>query len=198
MEKSDIRSHFLYSLYDASLEILGAQEAKRVFLTALGWSGKGVPEKSIFESDFLSDISSEFSIKFHQNTAKGLLVRIGEAAFPFLRKRVEDLNALGSIENRLKPSAKRFSDAIAILAASLTRAVGVEIEALVESDEEYCLEFSRKEKDFSSDMYLYFFGGFLRAFGLWLDSRKTYAFEIDPGKKPDEMNRVCLHVQSTE
>lgn len=198
MNNTEIRSHFLHSLYNASLEILGAPEADRVFSTAIGWYGEGEPDKNVLESNFLSMINSEFSIKFHQNTAKGLLVRIGDAAFPFLKDRVEKLNDLGSIENRLKPYQNRFIGGVSVLAETLAEVLGMHIEIHTENDDAYCLDLPKDKPGFSSDLHLYMIGGVLRAFGTWMDSRRIYAFDMPETDYPDRISRVCLQINVAE
>lgn len=193
-----MRAQFLKSIYDASTEILGRPEADNLFSSAVGWTGKDDLDGIILNSDFLFDLSGEFSIKFHQNTAKGLLIRIGDAAFSFLCKRIDDLNELGSIENRLKPSDKRFVDSFDVLAENLSRGIGMKIKPTLQEKGSYCLEFFGDKAPQFSDLYLYFFGGILRAFGLWLDSRKKYTIDVGKTAAGGMENRVCLLVQTPD
>ena len=197
MEQKELRRNFLTSIYDASVEILGRQEADRLFVSAFGWTGTENESQSM-DANFLADLSDEFSIKFHRNTARGLLIRIGDAAFSFLRLRIGELNALGTIENRLKPPDERFKDAMIVLAEKLGQAVGTKISLSSPGDDSFCLDISGGGERFSSDLYLYFLAGVLRAFGTWLDSRKDYTLAVESGETDDAADRVCLIVQAAQ
>lgn len=194
-----MRKEFLRSIYDASTEILGRLEADNIFTSAVGCTGKDILDQQSLPSDFLSNLSAEFSIRFQQNTAKGLLIRIGDAAFSFLRKRISGLHDLGSIENRLKPLAKRFADSFEILAENLSGGFGMQINSSMIGEGMYCLEFGeRDDLQSSGDLHLYFFGGILRVFGLWLDSRKDYAIDFGKTDSSSGKQRVCLLVRAAE
>ena len=172
---------FLRSIYEAAIEILGTSDSILIFSTIINWDGTSEIPEIRNKHQFLADLGNEFAIRFQRNTAKGLLLRIGDSSFTFLRRNIKKLLELGSIDNRLKPISKRFDYSLGILAENLSALTGLEIKANKKSQNYFCLEIARKVDDelFSSDLHLYYFTGLLRAFCVWMDSRKEYFFNVD-------------------
>ena len=144
---------------------------------------------------FLADLLNEFAIRFQRNTAKGLLLRIGESSFTFLRRNIKNLVELGSIENRLKPISKRFDHSLGILAENMSALTGLEIRSIKKSQNSFCLEITENVNDelFSNNLYLFYFSGLLRAFCVWMDSRKEYLINIiEEDEEGYAGNLVCF------
>jgi hypothetical protein len=181
MSEKEIKTIFLRSIYEAAIEILGTSESVLIFSTIINWDGTGEPPDIKNKPEFLSDLGNEFAIRFQRNTAKGLLLRIGDSSFTFLRRNLMKLVELGSIENRLKPISKRFDHSLGILAEDLSALSGLEIRAIKKNQNSFCLEITRNVEDdlFSSDLHLYYFAGLLRAFCIWMDSRKEYFINVN-------------------
>jgi hypothetical protein len=154
MSEKEIKTIFLRSIYEAAIGILGTSDSVLIFSTIINWDGTGKPPDIKNKPQFLSDLGNEFAIRFQRNTAKGLLLRIGDSSFTFLRRKLIKLVELGSIENRLKPISKRFDHSLKI-----ARNVNDEL--------------------FSSDLHLFYFAGLLRAFCVWMDSRKEYFVNVN-------------------
>ena len=195
MSDKEIKTIFLPSIYEAAVEILGTSDSVLVFSTIINWDGIGNPPDIMNKSEFLSDLGNEFAIRFQRNTAKGLLLRIGDSSFTFLRRNLLKLVELGSIENRLKPISKRFDHSLGVLAEDLSVLTGLEIKVIKKNQNSFCLEIARNDNDelFSSDLHLFYFAGLLRAFCLWMDSRKEYFINVN---EEDELGYgeklVCL------
>ena len=195
MSEKEIETLFLRSIYEAAIEILGTSDSVLIFSTIINWDGTGEIPDIKNKPQFLSDLVNEFAIRFQRNTAKGLLLRIGDSSFTFLRRKLKELVELGSIENRLKPISKRFDHSLGILAENLSALTGLEINAIRKNQNSFCLEIARNVNDelFSSDLHLFYFAGLLRAFCLWMDSRKEYFIDVN---EEDELGYggklVCL------
>jgi len=180
MSEKEKETLFLRSIYEAAIEILGTSDSVLILSTIINWDGTGEIPDIKNKPQFLSDLGSEFAIRFQRNTAKGLLLRIGDSSFTFLRRKLKELVELGSIENRLKPISKRFDHSLGILAENLAALTGLEINAIKKSKNSFCLEIARNVNDklFSSDLHLFYFAGLLRAFCVWMDSRKEYFINV--------------------
>jgi hypothetical protein len=181
MSEKEIKTLFLRTIYEASIEILGTSDSVLIFSTIINWDGTGEIPDIKNKPQFLSDLGNEFAIRFQRNTAKGLLLRIGDSSFTFLRRNLIKLVELGSIENRLKPISKRFDYSLGILSENLSVLTGLEIKVIKRRQNSFCLEIARNVDDemFSSDLHLYYFAGLLRAFCVWMDSRKEYYIYVN-------------------
>ncbi len=181
MSEKEIKTIFLQSIYEAAIGILGTSDSVLIFSTIINWDGTGKPPDIKNKPQFLSDLGNEFAIRFQRNTAKGLLLRIGDSSFTFLRRKLIKLVELGSIENRLKPISKRFDHSLGILAEDLSALTGLKIEAIKKNQNSFCLKIARNVNDelFSSDLHLFYFAGLLRAFCVWMDSRKEYFVNVN-------------------
>jgi hypothetical protein len=181
MSEKEIKTLFLRSIYEAAIEILGTSDSVLIFSTIINWDGAGEIPEIKNKPQFLSDLGNEFAIRFQRNTAKGLLLRIGDSSFPFLRRNIKKLAELGSIENRLKSISKRFEHSLGVLAENLSALTGLGIKAIKMSQNHFCLEIARSVNDdlFSSDLHLFYFSGLLRAFCVWMDSRKEYFINVN-------------------
>ena len=181
MSEKEIKTIFLRSIYEAAIGILGTTDSVLIFSTIINWDGTGKPPDIKNNPQFLSDLGNEFAIRFQRNTAKGLLLRIGDSSFTFLRRKLIKLVELGSIENRLKPISKRFDHSLGILAEDLSALTGLKIKAIKKNQNSFCLKIARNVNDelFSSDLHLFYFAGLLRAFCVWMDSRKEYFVNVN-------------------
>jgi len=194
------QSLFLQAVYEGTIEIMGKTKTELIFSAISYEIGNGGVIENITPKIF-ADIGNEFAIRYHINTAKGLMLRIGEASFSYLRKKNQKLKEMGKIENRLKPIAKRFEESLESLAENLSELTALKIRAKKTNDSAYSLEIvdDEIEKIFSSDLHLYFFMGLLRAFSGWLDSRKEYSFQINENKNGSSMgNKVNLQFKNLE
>jgi len=181
MSNKEIKTIFLRSIYEAAIGILGTSDSVLIFSTIIDWDGTGEPPDIKNKPEFLSDLGNEFAIRFQRNTAKGLLLRIGDSSFTFLRRKLIKLVELGSIENRLKPISKRFDHSLGILAEDLSALTGLKIKAIKKNHNSFCLKIARNVNDelFSSDLHLFYFAGLLHAFCVWMDSRKEYFVNVN-------------------
>ena len=181
MSNKEIKTIFLRSIYEAAIGILGTSDSVLIFSTIIDWDGTGEPPDIKNKPEFLSDLGNEFAIRFQRNTAKGLLLRIGDSSFTFLRRKLIKLVELGSIENRLKPISKRFDHSLGILAEDLSALTGLKIKAIKKNQNSFCLKIARNINDelFSSDLHLFYFAGLLHAFCVWMDSRKEYFVNVN-------------------
>jgi len=198
MGEKEIQSIFLKSIYEALKEILGTSDSVLIFSTIINWNGTGEIPDIKNKPQFLSDLGNEFAIRFQRNTAKGLLLRIGDSSFAFLRRNIKKLVELGSIENRLKPISKRFDHSLSILAEIISALTGLEIKAINKDQNSFCLVIARNVNDdlFSSDLHLYYFAGLLRAFCVWMDSRKEYFLKVnEEGEMGNGGELVCFNFE---
>lgn len=189
MENKHTRSEFHLSLQQAVIEILGRQEAQKVFTAVLGAEISDIENPIDASVDLLQGVSDAFSILYQPNTARGLLLRIGDAAFSKLRRMVEPLNDMGSIENRMQPFERKFESSLAQLAEILSLVTGVPVSYDTKEDDCYYLRVT------NGTLQLYFFAGILRAFGDWLDSRRDYFASVQPDHHPTHPQQVCLCVR---
>lgn len=188
MENETMRHEFCQSVYQAVIEILGRQEAKKVFHAVLGPGYCEHAPQFDPKANLLGGISDEFFILYQLNTARGLLIRIGEAAFSKMCKKMDALNALGDIENRLRPFDKKFNSGVIKLGDILSAASGKPITFESNKDDCYCMHLSDRS------LQSYFYAGFLRAFGVWMDSRRDYHAVVRTGDAEKGQDDVCLCV----
>lgn len=180
---------FHNSLQQAVIEILGRHEAQKVFSAILGKDDFQLNDPMDPGIDLLQGICDEFSILYQPNTARGLLLRIGDAAFPILRRKLENLNAMGSIENRVQPFERKFESSIAQLAQILSSVTGIPVEYDAREGDCYYLRVA------DGSLRQYFFAGILRAFGEWLDSRRDYFATVQSKLHETHPDQVCLCVR---
>jgi len=191
---------FLQSIYGATAEILGKSDSTLIFSTISNWDGTGDPPDIENRPQFLSDLGNEFAIRFQRNTSKGLLLRIGDSSFTFLRRNSKELIELGSIENRLNPISKRFNHSLGILAENLSKLTGLGIRAIKKSKNSFCLEIAGNNNNelFSTDLHYFYFYGLLRAFCEWMDSRKEYFININEENEAGYGGKlVCFRYEDT-
>jgi hypothetical protein len=195
------RSLFLHALREGTVEIMGTAKSEQIFSSITNGE---MLENEVEGKDgysILENLGNEFAIRFQRNTANGLMIRIGEASFSYLRKENQQLLELGLIENRLKPIAKRFEESLQVLGVVLSRLTQLNIQILKKSDTIFCLEVfgNGYGKVLASDLHLFYIMGILRGFCLWLDSRKEYSFTIEEGKAANEcVNFVCMRIMDIE
>jgi len=189
MENIYSLSEFHESLQQAVIETLGRQEAQKVFSAILGSEVADIENPIDTPIDLLQGISDVFSILYQPNTARGLLLRIGDAVFPKLRRKIESLNDMGSIENRMQPFERKFESSMAQLAEILSSATGIPVEFDAREGDCYYLRVS------DGSLRQYFFAGILRAFGDWLDSRRDYFATVQPKQHETHPMQVCLCVR---
>ncbi|MCD6356654.1 MAG: hypothetical protein J7L66_05140 [Anaerolineaceae bacterium] len=199
MDKKNKQNYFIKSIHNASLAILGAKEADKIFSAISGWDGGIESLKINSTAQIISELGNEFSLRYHQRTAEGLLLRIGEAAFANMRMGLTDLQELGSLENRLKPLAVKYSYSIAVLAAILSELSNLMIKGFQKEKNIYCLDVrSTHPEFFSSDLHLFFFAGILRGFGVWMDSRKEYTLSVCEEQEEKNEKLVCFRYSEIE
>jgi len=184
-----MRREFCQSVYQAVIEILGLREAQKVFSAVLGPNFSEKDPQFDPQTNFLTEISDEFSILYQPNTAKGLLIRIGEATFLKMHKKIGELNALGDIENRLRPFDRKFESSIIKLGKILSASSGNSISFDSTKNDCYCMRVP------DGTLQLYFFAGFLRAFGAWMDNRRDYQTEVRLRDCEKDQNYVCLCIR---
>lgn len=201
MGEKEIKTLFLRSIYEAAVGILGASDSVLIFSTIINWDCTNEIPEIKNKPQFLSDLGNEFAIRYQRNTAKGLLFRIGDSSFTYLRRNSEKLLELGSIENRLKPISKRFDHSLDILAGNLSELTELKIEAIKKTKNSFCLGISRNKNDelFSSDLHLFYFSGLLRAFCEWMDSRKEYFINVNEENGVGKDRKfVCFRYEDIE
>jgi hypothetical protein len=195
MTKKGTGAILLESMFEASVEILGRPDSEQIFSSIANWPGSGDIPEIENSPKLLSEIGNEFAVRHHRNTAKGLMVRLGESVFSNLRRSQAKLMKLGTIENRLKPISERFDTSLEVLARSLSILTSLKINSRQKSKNHYCIEITHSgpAKLFSSDLHLFFFSGILRSFCIWLDSRKDYSIDV---QEEDQISKsigtVCL------
>ena len=195
MSEKETKTLFLRSIYEAAAEILGKSDSVLILSAIINWDGTGEIPEITDNPQFLSDLGNEFAIRFQRNTAKGLLLRIGDSSFTFLRRNLKNLLELGSINNRLKPISQRFDHSLSILAENLSVLTGLEIKAIKNNQNSFCLEIAKNINDelFCSDLHLFYFAGLLRAFCEWMDSRKEYFINVNEEDKVSNGGKlVCF------
>ena len=189
------QSLFLQAIYEGTIEIMGKSKTELIFSAISDGKSSGEGSENITRSQIITNFGNEFAIRFHRNTAKGLLLRIGESSFTYLRKDIRELIELGDIENRLKPISIRFEGSLEVLAEILSGLTALKFQAIKKDESAFCLEVVGDEAGelLSSDLHLYYFMGILRAFCEWLDSRKDYSFQIDGETTGDSVGKgICM------
>lgn len=192
------QSLFFHAVYEGTIEIMGKPKTDLIFSAISEGKSSGQDSEKENRPQIIANLGNEFAIRFHRNTAKGLLLRIGESSFTYLRKGIKRIIDLGDIENRLKPISKRFEGSLQVLAETLSELTALKIQVIKKNESSFCLEIGSDETKelLSSDLYLYYFMGLLRAFSRWLESRKEYSFQID-GDKTDDLigKRICMKLE---
>ena len=196
MNKTEKQAFFNRAVSEAALEILGAAETQGIFPPEE--KADGGNQEITTPLILINQIGNEFSIRYHRKTAQGLLLRIGEAAFSILRKRVQELQDLGALENRLQPARKRFTSNTKCLAKILSEYTGLVITSMQIEQDKYCLSFKEGHLDSANDLFSYFFLGLLRAYGTWMDSRKDYFLEVAMNEHDQNQSRVCFTIADFE
>jgi hypothetical protein len=195
------QSIFLQALHEGTVEIMGTIKTSQIFSAISNGETKEVGFEGAGGFNILETLGNEFAIRYQRNTAKGLMIRIGEASFTYLNKEIPQLFELGVIENRLKPIGQRFDSSLTVLAELLSEIIGLDTRMFKKSDSEFYLEVlgSESGKVPTTDLLIYYIMGILRAFCLWLDSRKEYSFTVNESKKDDPgANHVCMKIQDME
>lgn len=195
------QSLFLQAIYEGTIEIMGKSKTELIFSAISDGENSDQDSDKNNRSEIITDFGNEFAIRFHRNTAKGLLLRIGESSFTYLRKGIKKLTELGDIENRLKPISIRFEESLEVLAETLSELTALKIQVIKKNESSFCLEFVSDETGelLSSDLHLFYFMGLFRAFCEWLDSRKEYSFQIDGDTTGDLVGkRVCMKFEDME
>lgn len=120
----------------------------------------------------LGDFGIQLANMYDDLTAKGLLIRMGRVSLMTIRMRYPQISNLGSLENRLKPIDRRFTDSLEAVAEWLSQVFGLNIESEKEESMQYRMLFPPVERDQSYALFFIF--GFLEEFCTWLDARKAY------------------------
>ncbi len=187
---------FYSSLKEAAVEILGRKEAQHIFDGTSAFSLSQISKTASASPPALTEISDAFSIKYQLNTARGLLMRIGDASFIKLRRKFDQVNKLGNIESRLRPFEKKFQSALHSFSTFLSGLLNRPIDIEDCEDDCFCINISEVPGSASAGgMELYYFAGLLRAFAMWLDSRREYSVAVLPEESNQSSGRVCLHVR---
>ncbi len=165
-----------YSIYYSLLELLGDEKADEIFNSAgLDPFDKNAPDYFRHGSELLEKISLELCARYGEETTRGLLIRMGNASITFFRKYFSDIARLGSIDNRLKPIDRRFSESLNSLADVLSREMGLSINVIVKSPRNFDWQFYKLENGSpATTLSAYFYFGLLEEFCSWLDARKNY------------------------
>jgi hypothetical protein len=195
------QSLFLQAIYEGTIEIMGKSKTELIFSAISDCKESDENFENKNRSQIIANFGNEFAIRFHRNTAKGLLLRIGESSFIYLRKDIKKLIELGNIENRLKPISTRFEESLEVFAEILSEITALKIQVIKKNESSFCLEFAGDETSalLSSDLHLYYFMGLFRAFCEWLDSRKEYSFQIDGDASGDLVGkRICMKLEDVE
>jgi len=135
MNKTGKQALFNRAITEAALEILGADEMRGLIPAEEQVRSKDLQMMSPIA--LIAQLGNEFCIRYHRNTAQGLLLRIGEAAFTILRQHIPELQVLGNLENRLQPLSVRFSANTQIFANILTQYSGIPVSSVKISREKY-------------------------------------------------------------
>jgi len=185
------------AITEAALEILGADETRKVFSSLQSDTpGEDDPLKAY---ELISRMGNEFAIRYHHKTAQGLLVRIGESTFSILRKALSPISEMGSLENRIRPMGERFEKDTGNLAKILSDLFGRTFKGEKTDEENYCLSILMDDQEaYPDDLSPYFFLGICRAFGTWMDSRKEYWLEVKLASGSEKNSRVCFRIAEFE
>jgi len=199
MKNKELRPAFTKSVYEAAVEILGSREAGVIFGDSHTASSGRYSDISAMPDDLLAEMSNEFIIKYHVNTARGLMIRIGEASFNILRRKFDEINDMGNIENRLCSFEKKLQDTLQRLVTFISLVSDIPLELEKINQGRYCLNLSKKGIDKSTgDLPSYYFAGLLRAFSTWLDSRQNYSIEVLQQDDAQLIFQTCLTVKPAQ
>jgi len=189
-----MNSDFIHAVFQASIEILGKDEAKTVFAK----QGLRMPLRKGSMDFSLDDFGSDLALVYDMQSAMGLLIRIGRAALTFIRRAFKDIELLGGIENRLKPIIRRFPDSLQKMALVLSQVIDakMQVEASDMQGYDWLIRLSEKQSRDQRIWAAYFFFGLLEEFCTWLDARKEYRLALAVHDAESQWTRI--HIQILE
>lgn len=189
-----MNSDFIHAVFQASIEILGKDEAKTVFAK----QGLLMPLRKGSMDFSLDGFGSDLALAYDMQSAMGLLIRIGRAALTFIRRTFKDIELLGGIENRLKPIVRRFPDSLQKMAFVLSQVIDAKMQ--VETSDmqgfDWLILLGEKQSRDQRIWAAYFFFGLLEEFCTWLDARKEYRLALAVHDAESQWTRI--HIQILE
>lgn len=107
----------------------------------------------------------------------GTFIRLGESFMTYLRRNCEEINHLGSIENRLKPLPGRMAESLREITRQLNPHIDMRIGVEIKSNTDYLFQVQLSSNEVGRSIS-YFFVGFLQSFCEWMDARKKFTVQI--------------------
>jgi len=107
----------------------------------------------------------------------GTFIRLGESFLAYLRRNCEEINHLGSIENRLKPLPGRMAESLRKITRQLNPHIDMRIGVEIISNTDYLFHVQSSSNEVGRSIS-YFFVGFLKSFCEWMDARKKFSVQI--------------------
>lgn len=95
----------------------------------------------------------------------------------YLRRNCEEINHLGSIENRLKPLPGRMAESLREITRQLNPHIDMRIGVEIKSNTDYLFQVQLSSNEVGRSIS-YFFVGFLQSFCEWMDARKKFTVQI--------------------
>jgi hypothetical protein len=143
----------------------------------------------------LEKLGQALAEKYGDQTARGLMIRIGRASLTFVRRYYPVVSELGNIENRIKPLDVRFPYSLDVLAGMISQNVGIEVKSAPAGK----LAFEWKINATDRQLYApYYHFGLLEEFCYWLDTRKYYQLTYADGNSEPGMQVIGLQVKDME
>lgn len=189
-----------YCVYYSLLEIMGGEKADEIFsLANLDPFDLTAPKYLFHGHDLIDLIASVLVSLFGEDTARGLLIRVGGASLSFFRRYYPGFAQLGSIENRLKPIDRRFKDSLEKCADVLTTEMGSTFSVVQVSGRTYEWQMANMDGACGNNHFApYFFFGLLEEFCLWLDSRKNYILNFAPEPSSTNSTDIAIQIRDME
>ena len=174
-----ISPEFSHILIQSAIELLGRDDLLHVLKQAYlgGWldsapsviRGLTMAEYHCFQDDMISI--------FGKLSAQGLMQRIGRIVFCKMRRRIERIKNLGSIEHRMTPLSRRLQADLGELGKILENSLDCTLSAQsTGKDWQITLSGCPGEREYSS-LSCYLIKGLLQEFLEWSDSRKDFRME---------------------
>lgn len=190
-------SKLFYCVYYSLLELLGGEQADKVFSSAgLDPFDLKAPDYFRHGSMLLIKVAAKLSAQYGEETARGLLIRMGNASLTFFRKYFSKVAQLGSIENRLKPLDRRFLASLNTLAEVLSCEMGSSLNVNSKGARSYLWQIKKSNGDqIASQLPPYFYFGLLEEFCDWLDTRKNYLLNYAAGENYKDMDVISIEIR---
>ncbi|HEY59384.1 MAG TPA: hypothetical protein G4N92_01680 [Anaerolineae bacterium] len=174
---------FSQAILEGIVEILGFADTRTIlekaYIPLEGDDFSKVKFLKGLDQNQLNDFSEALEKRYGKRSGNGILWKIGEATLHYLRNNFEEIQLVGSLEQRIAPFQQKMQsglDALATLLANQTKS-NVLAQDIEKNHWEFSLESNWLIAADCEVRWCFFVRGLLVALLEWLDNRKNYTVE---------------------